>query len=180
LLYKKGGDTLAYFTATELVARAFGLKIANCDHCIVHHSVRNRVFGKKKLNEIVVASTGDITVVASPLVEDFYNVVIGEKNSSANYLGNCGRKRKDDAALPSSKRKQPAHSADNILRYQELVKAESIVTSLRVRDKNWSYRRARRSMQAALLENGVTLHASTCREHVKKSLDNGCVGIDPQ
>jgi hypothetical protein len=35
-------------------------------------------------------------------------------------------------------------------------------------------------MQTALLVNGVTLHASTCREHVKKALDNGCVGIDPQ
>jgi hypothetical protein len=30
------------------------------------------------------------------------------------------------------------------------------------------------------LENGVTLHASTRREHVKKILDTGCVGIDPQ
>ena len=26
----------------------------------------------------------------------------------------------------------------------------------------------------------VTLHASTCRDHVKKALDNGCVGKDPQ
>ncbi len=35
-------------------------------------------------------------------------------------------------------------------------------------------------MQAALKENGVSLHESTYREHVKKAFDNGCVGLEPQ
>ncbi len=35
-------------------------------------------------------------------------------------------------------------------------------------------------MQAALVENGVSLHESTCRDHVQKALNNGCVGIEPQ
>ncbi len=53
----------------------------------------------------IVASTCEITVVASPpIAETFVNVVIGENKSSANCLGNRGRKRKDDAALPSNKR----------------------------------------------------------------------------
>ena len=135
MLYKKGGESLAYFTAAESVARAFGLVIADCDRSTVHQSVRNRVIGKKKLTEIV-ASTGDITIVASPLVVEVFDGVVGENKSSANRLGNCGRKRKDDAALPSNKRKQPAHGADSFLRYQELVKAESAAASLRVRDEN--------------------------------------------
>jgi hypothetical protein len=154
--------------------------IANCARFKVHQLVRNRVFDKKKLIEIV-ASTGEITIVASPhVVEAFVNVVIGENKSSANRLGNCGWKRKDDAALPSNKRKQPAHGANNFLRYQELVKVESTAASLRDRDENMSHREASKSMQAALLENGVTLHASTCRDHMEKALGNGCVGIDPQ
>jgi hypothetical protein len=84
----------------------------------------------------IVASTGDITIVASPLVVGFFNdVVIGESKLSANRLGNCGRKRKDDAVLPSNKRNQPAHGADSFLRYQELVKTESTTASLRVPDE---------------------------------------------
>ena len=35
-------------------------------------------------------------------------------------------------------------------------------------------------MQAALMESGVTLHENTCREHVKKAFDNGCLGLEPQ
>jgi hypothetical protein len=35
-------------------------------------------------------------------------------------------------------------------------------------------------MQAALMEHGISLHESTCRERVKKALNNGCVGIDSQ
>ena len=35
-------------------------------------------------------------------------------------------------------------------------------------------------MQAALMENGVTLHESTYRNFVKKPFDNGCVGLEPQ
>ena len=143
MLYEKGGGTLAYLTAAESVARSLGLSIAYYDRSTVHQSVRNRVFGKKKLMEIV-ASTGDITIAASPLVVEVFNdVVIGENKSSANRLGNCGRKRKDDAALPSNKRKQPAHGAQSFLRYQELVKLESTAASLRVRDENWSYRSPR-------------------------------------
>ena len=37
--------------------------------------------------------------------------------SNNNRVGKCGRKRKDDAALPSNKCKQPAHGADSFLRY---------------------------------------------------------------
>jgi hypothetical protein len=129
----------------------------------------------------IVASMGEITVFASPLVvEAFVYVVIGENKTSANRLDKSGRKRKHDVALPSNKRKQPARGADSFLQYQELVKAETTATSLRVRDENLPYREAGKSMQAAVLENDVTLHASTCRYYVKKALDNGCVGIDPQ
>ncbi len=35
-------------------------------------------------------------------------------------------------------------------------------------------------MAAALMENGVSLHPSTYREHVKRALANGCIGLDPQ
>ncbi len=35
-------------------------------------------------------------------------------------------------------------------------------------------------MQAALMENGVTLHQSTCREQVQKAFDNICVGLESQ
>ena len=35
-------------------------------------------------------------------------------------------------------------------------------------------------MQCALMEHGVSLAASTCREQVMKALANGCVGLDPQ
>jgi hypothetical protein len=62
-------------------------------------------------------------------VEDFQNVG-SEKKSNANRLGKCGRKRKDDAALPSNKRKQPAHGAQSFLRYQELVKVECLLLLL--------------------------------------------------
>jgi hypothetical protein len=91
-----------------------------------------------------------------------------------------GRANNDDAELPSSKRKHVAHGAGNFLRYQELVKAESIATSLLVRDENFPYLRAGKSMQAALMKDGVTLYEITCREHVKKAFDNGCVGLEPQ
>ncbi len=72
------------------------------------------------------------------------------------------------------------HGTDSFLWYQELVKAEAAATSLRVRDDNFSYLRAGKSMQTALLEKDVTLHKITSREYVKKALDSGCVGIDPQ
>lgn len=136
--------------------------IASCDRSTVHHLVRNRVFGKMKLNAIM-STTGDTTVVAGPPVVEVFHNVVSEKKSNANRLGKCGRKRKDDAALLSNKRKQPAHGADNFLRYQELVKAKSTASSLRVGDENWSYLRAGKSMQAALKENDVSLHESTCR-----------------
>ncbi len=56
--------------------------IANCDRSTVHQSVRNRVFDKKMLTEIV-ASTGDITIAASPVVVEVFNgVVVGENKSS--------------------------------------------------------------------------------------------------
>jgi len=61
--------------------------MANCYRSIVHQSVRNRVFGKKKLTYIVVASTGDITFVASPLVVEVFNEASTEKKSNANSLG---------------------------------------------------------------------------------------------
>jgi hypothetical protein len=35
-------------------------------------------------------------------------------------------------------------------------------------------------MQAALMENGISLHVSTCREQAKRALANNCVGVDPQ
>jgi hypothetical protein len=132
-----------------------------------------------KLNTIT-AITGDTTVVASPPVVEVFHNAVSEKKSNAIRLGKCGWKRKDDAALPSNKRKPPAHGADNFLRYNELVKAESFATSLRVRDERWPYIRAGKSKQATLKENGVSLNESTCREHVKKAFDNGCVGLEPQ
>ena len=88
----------------------------------MHLSVRNRVFGKIMLNAIMSA-TGDSTIDASlPVAVVFHNVV-SEKKSNASRLRKCGRKRKDDAAFPPNKRKQPANGADNFLRYKQLVKA---------------------------------------------------------
>jgi hypothetical protein len=141
----------------------------------VHQSIWNRVLGKKTLADNIVVEEHQ------PVVEVLNNIDDNNANkSNNNRVGKCGRKRKDDAALPSSKCKQPAHGADSFLRYQDLVKAESTATSILVRDENFSYLRAIKSMQATLNDNGVILHESTCREHVKKALDNGCVGIDPQ
>ena len=62
-------------------------------------------------------------------------------------------------------------------RSQVLVKAKSAATSLRAMNKHFSYLRAGKSMQAAVMESGVTFPESTCREHVKKAFDNGCVGL---
>ncbi len=33
---ERGGETLAYFSATEFAARKFGLAIANCNHSTMH------------------------------------------------------------------------------------------------------------------------------------------------
>ncbi len=35
-------------------------------------------------------------------------------------------------------------------------------------------------MQDALMEKGVSLHASSCRRQVMRAITNGCVGLDPQ
>jgi hypothetical protein len=69
--------------------------------------------------------------------------------------------------------------ANDFFEYQTLVKAPSTIASLLVRDQNYSVLRAGRSMQVALMEHGVSIHKSTCREHVKKSIDIGYVGLDP-
>ncbi len=37
-----------------------------------------------------------------------------------------------------------------------------------------------KSMQEAVMENSVSLHASTYRELVKRAMANGCIGLDPQ
>ena len=83
---ERGGETLAYFTAAESVARELGLVIASCDRSTVHQSIRNRVIGKKKLMEIV-ACAGESAIVASPPAMEVFDdnvVVVGDKKSSAN------------------------------------------------------------------------------------------------
>ena len=172
---ENGGGTVTFIFAAEEIARWFRIAIATCDRAKVHQSVRNRVLDKTK-----IMSIADVTVVATPNVTAVTEGISSSTKSNANRIGNCGRKRKEDFALPSNKLKKPTRGAGSWLQYQELCKTEATAASLLVRDQNYSHSRAGKSMQAALMENGVSLHVSTCREQVKRALANNCVGVDPQ
>jgi hypothetical protein len=104
---------------------------------------------------------------------------VWHKNSDKR-IGKCGRRRKEDGALPSNKLKKPMRGANSFLEYQALVKAPATIASLFVRDQNYHVLSAGGSMQVTLMEHGVSIHEKTCREHVNKAIDNGYVGLDHQ
>jgi len=169
-----GGGIVTYIFAAEEIARQFRLAIVACDRPAVHQSVRNRVLGKQERLNVMVILVDDADVV------EVAEVASSGSKTNVNRVGKCGRKRKEDGALPSNKLKKPSHGAASFLRHQELCKTEATVTSLLMRDEGLSNNAAGKSMQEALMESGVSLHASTCREHVKRALANGCIGLDPQ
>ena len=127
-----------------------------------------------------MSKEGDVIVVDGPPTVEVISDVGTTPKNNGNRIGKCGRKRKEDGALPSNKLQKPTRGAGSFLDYQAFVKAESTAASIRVRDEKKSYLRAGKSMQAALMEHGVSLHESTCCEHVKKAVENGCVGLEPQ
>ena len=89
-------------STSESVARQFGLAIASCNYFTVHRSVSNRVIGKKQMSNIL-SDIRDVTTVANPPFLEVVNAVGGAQKRNANCLSKCGRKRKEDGALPSSK-----------------------------------------------------------------------------
>ncbi len=165
------GGIVTYIFAAEEVARQFRITIATCERSAVHHSVRNRVLAKQD-RLIVMANLDDNAEVVE--------VASCGSKTNINRVGKCGQKRKEDGALPSNKLKKPTHGADSFLRYQKLCRTEATSSSLLMRAEGLSHRVAGKSMAAALMENGVSFHPSTCREHVKRALANGCIGLDPQ
>jgi hypothetical protein len=147
----------------------------------MHQSVRKRVFGMKKLSNMM-CDLHDVRDVAEPLTVEPPTVVsdVGTPKNNVNRIGKCGRKRKEDGELPSNKLKKSTRGASSFLEYQALVKAETTTSSICIRDENFSYRLAGKSMQAALTEHGVSLGLHSFRDYVKKASDNGCVGLEPQ
>ena len=128
----------------------------------------------------MMSKVRDVIIVVGPPTVDAESDVGAAPTNNGNRIVNCGRKRKEDGALPSNKLQKPTRSADIFLEYQAFVKAKATAASIRVRDEFFPYLRARKSMQTALIERDVSQHESTCREHAKKALENGCVGLEPQ
>jgi len=163
---------VTYIFYAEEIARKFALAIAPCDHQALHQSARNRVLGKKKMTDMF-DDIGNVTIVAEGVVETVVPVLREVSKSNTKRIGNCGRKRKEDGELPSNKLKKTTHGASSFLEYQEVCKTEAVAASIRIRDANVSYRGAAKSMKAALMAKGVSLHESTCRKHVMAAIANG-------
>ncbi len=75
--------------------------------------------GTKKMSNMV-ACIGDVTIAAEGVVETVVNVfdAVGlASKSNIKRVGNCGRKRKDDGELPSTKLKKAAPGAASFLKY---------------------------------------------------------------
>ncbi len=54
---------------------------------------------------LLLLQMSDVVIVAEPSVVEFIDDVVSATKSNTNRLGKCGRKRKDDDALPSNKLK---------------------------------------------------------------------------
>ncbi len=64
----------------------------------------------------------DVTTAIEPAFVEVVDAVGGAQKDNGNRVGKCGRKRKEDGALPSNKLKQPTRGAGSFLGYQALVK----------------------------------------------------------
>ncbi len=106
--------------------------------------------GKKKMADMF-ADIGDVTIVVEGAVETVVPVLSEVSKSNTKRIGNCGRKRKEDGELPSSKLKKTTHGASNFLECHEVCRIEATGASIRIRDANVSYRGAVKSMKAALM-----------------------------
>jgi hypothetical protein len=84
----------------------------------------------------------DITTVVEPPFVEVVDAVGGAHKDNVNRIGKCGRKRKEDGALPSNKLKKLTRGDGNFLEYQSLVKANASAASLLGRDQNISVLRA--------------------------------------
>ncbi len=122
----------------------------------------------------MMANMGDLIIVPEPHAVEVVDDIVNSTKSNVRRFGKYGRKRKDDAALPSNKQKKPSHSADILPRYYGFVKAETTKASLSALDQNHCYHRTGKSVQARPMKERA------CHEHVERFLDNDCIGIDPQ
>ena len=69
------------------------------------------------------------TVIEPPFVE-VVDAVGGAQKGNGNRVGKqCGRKRKEDGALPSNKFKKPTRGAGSFLDYQAVVKVAVVVAT---------------------------------------------------
>ncbi len=67
------------------------------------------------------------------------------------------------------------------MEYQEFCKAEATHFSCLIRDTGLSMNnKASKDMKNAMLAKGVDIHPTTCKLHIKATLNNNCVGISPQ
>ena len=111
---------------------------------------------------------GNGTINAEGAVEtvalDVNVIVVPSSKSNAKRIGNNGREHKEDGELPSNKLKKKSYGADNFIENQEACRTEAIAASLLIRDQHISYRGAAKSMQAALMAKGVSVHESACRD----------------
>jgi hypothetical protein len=83
---------------------------------MVPQSARNHFRGKQTIM-VMVASIGDVPMVADPPSVEVFDVLGVAQKNIGNRIGKCGRERKENGALSSNKLKKPMRGAKSFLEY---------------------------------------------------------------
>lgn len=162
---------LEYMAAAQIIAIQFGVRIHNCDRPAIKTSISRRAKAHVFLSTLAEGSEDHA---------DKENQPPQTAKPQVHSRANCGRKQKDDLAVPGDKLKHSFKGATTHQEYAATVKKEAAAAAIECMAYGTSRNAAGKAMRENLQGQGITIGLKTCLVSIGDAISNDGVALSPQ